>query len=358
MRAAPPRQALEEAMYSREEMRAMVTTMMRERSRARRARARSSRSASSAASATPTTRVKEVVVDELSDVGSRSLGDTKMQAQAQQVTIQTLNALLEDEGTQQRAATFVAAVAQPAARQALVGALVDALKSRPVLDEALALTKACSARPPGHAREKLVDATCRAALASASCRAPAPSARGGSSATRCAPRWAPRSTARRSRCSRTRRCATSRRSSSSRSSSSPTCAAKTSERIWGAIKGALHRAAARRARGASRPPPAASRRKPRRWRRRPSRAAAPSLAVEAGEQVAALAAARRRRRRRGGRGAAEGAGGAAPPAGEPPPPKDAAAAPRRRRDGGAAARAPARAHRKYSRMSCQLHAFR
>ena len=50
----------------------------------------------------------------------------------------------------------------------------------------------------------------------------------------------------------------------------PHLQAKTSEHIWGAIKGVFigpPRAAPR----PSRPPPAASRRKPRRWRRRPSR---------------------------------------------------------------------------------------
>ena len=35
-------------------------------------------------------RAKSVVVDELSDVATRSLGDSKMQLQAQQVSMQTL----------------------------------------------------------------------------------------------------------------------------------------------------------------------------------------------------------------------------------------------------------------------------
>ena len=81
MRAARARQALEEAMYSREEMRAMVTTMMRERSRQAGAGALVALGVVGCVGYAYRKRVKEVVVDELSDVGSRSLGDTKMHAE-------------------------------------------------------------------------------------------------------------------------------------------------------------------------------------------------------------------------------------------------------------------------------------
>ena len=81
------------------------------------------------------------VVDELSDVAARSLGDEKMQAQAQQVTMQTLQALLGDKATVARSVEFLSAVAEhPSTRHALIGLLVEALKSEAVLQEALALT--------------------------------------------------------------------------------------------------------------------------------------------------------------------------------------------------------------------------
>ena len=84
---------------------------------------------------------KQAVATELSDVASRSLGDEKVQAQAQMATIQTLKGLLEHKETVQRSADFLASVAQhEQTREALVELLVQALKTRAVVDEALALT--------------------------------------------------------------------------------------------------------------------------------------------------------------------------------------------------------------------------
>ena len=326
MRAARARQALEEAMYSREEMRAMVTTMMRERSRQAGAGALVALGVVGCVGYAYRKRVKEVVVDELSDVGSRSLGDTKMQAQAQQVTIQTLNALLEDEGTQQRAATFVAAVAQhPAARQALVGALVDALKSRPVLDEALALTNWVLDRP--EAREKLVDALLAALR----------SERFLQGAGAFGARWVERDEVRAAVGAALNGAALKVLEDAQVRDiaqifvksllEQPHLQAKTSEHIWGAIKGVFI-GPPRAARAPQSPAARRLSKEAEKVAAAPVEAAAPSLAVEAGEQVAALAAA-------AGGGADVVAAVAAPqkapeepPAGgEPPPPKDAAAAP-------------------------------
>ena len=84
---------------------------------------------------------KQAVATELSDVASRSLGDEKVQAQAQMATIQTLKGLFEHKETVQRSADFLASVAQhEQTREALVELLVQALKTRAVVDEALALT--------------------------------------------------------------------------------------------------------------------------------------------------------------------------------------------------------------------------
>ena len=86
-------------------------------------------------------QVKHVVIEEISDVATRSLGADKMQQQAQQLTMQTLQALLQDETTVQHSVKFVSEVAaQPATRQALIALLVEALKSETVLSQALALT--------------------------------------------------------------------------------------------------------------------------------------------------------------------------------------------------------------------------
>ena len=289
MRAARARQALEEAMYSREEMRAMVTTMMRERSRQAGAGALVALGVVGCVGYAYRKRVKEVVVDELSDVGSRSLGDTKMQAQAQQVTIQTLNALLEDEGTQQRAATFVAAVAQhPAARQALVGALVDALKSRPVLDEALALTNWVLDRP--EAREKLVDALLAALR----------SERFLQGAGAFGARWVERDEVRAAVGAALNGAALKVLEDAQVRDiaqifvksllEQPHLQAKTSEHIWGAIKGVFI-GPPRAARAPQSPAARRLSKEAEKVAAAPVEAAAPSLAVEAGEQVAALAAA-------------------------------------------------------------------
>ena len=87
------------------------------------------------------TDVKETVSVELSDVATRALGDEKMQQQAQQVTMQTLQALFVDEATVQHSVKFLTDVAaHPATRQALITLLVEALKNEAVLNEALALT--------------------------------------------------------------------------------------------------------------------------------------------------------------------------------------------------------------------------
>jgi len=86
-------------------------------------------------------QVKHVVIEEISDVATRSLGADKMQQQAQQMTMQTLQALLQDETTMQHSVKFVSEMAaQPATRQALIALLVEALKSETVLSQALALT--------------------------------------------------------------------------------------------------------------------------------------------------------------------------------------------------------------------------
>ena len=76
---------------------------------------------------------KEAVVQELSDVASRSLGEQNMQAQAAMVTIQTLQALLEHGETVQRSVTFLSAVAEhEQTREALIKLLVSALKDKAV----------------------------------------------------------------------------------------------------------------------------------------------------------------------------------------------------------------------------------
>ena len=83
---------------------------------------------------------RAAVVEELSDVASRSLSDEKMQAQAQLVTIQTLQALLEHGETVQRTVTFLSTVSEhEQTREALVSLLVTALKNPAVVNEALQL---------------------------------------------------------------------------------------------------------------------------------------------------------------------------------------------------------------------------
>ena len=86
-------------------------------------------------------RAREIVVEELSQAASGTLGDEKMQMQATALTLQTLRALLQDEVTQQRSVGFVAALAEhPTTRAALLSLLVSALKDEAVLKEALQLT--------------------------------------------------------------------------------------------------------------------------------------------------------------------------------------------------------------------------
>jgi len=86
-------------------------------------------------------RAREVVKDELSHAASGMLGDEKMQLQTTALTLQTLQALLEDPGTQRRSVEFIAALSADATtRAALMGLLVAALKEPAVLQEALTLT--------------------------------------------------------------------------------------------------------------------------------------------------------------------------------------------------------------------------
>merc|ERR1719424_2602632 len=100
---------------------------------------------------------RAAVVEELSDVASRSLSDEKMQAQAQLVTIQTLQALLEHGETVQRSVSFLSAVAEhEQTREALTSLLVSALKSPAVINEALELV--LWVLDDARAREHLVDA--------------------------------------------------------------------------------------------------------------------------------------------------------------------------------------------------------
>ena len=83
---------------------------------------------------------RAAVVEEISDVASRSLSDEKMQAQAQLVTIQTLQALLAHGETVQRSVSFLSQVAEhEQTREAVVNLLVTALKNPAVVEEALQL---------------------------------------------------------------------------------------------------------------------------------------------------------------------------------------------------------------------------
>jgi len=83
---------------------------------------------------------RERVIEEISDVASRSLGDDKVQRQAEQASIQTLQALLEHEATVERSVEFISAVCESEkTRGVLIQLLVDALKSRAVVEQALGL---------------------------------------------------------------------------------------------------------------------------------------------------------------------------------------------------------------------------
>ncbi len=133
-------QAIRDAVGSREEMRRVVEEVLNLRSRYAMAGAVVVVLTLGGVVYVYRRRAREVVIDELSDVASRSLGDEKMQAQAQQTSIQTLQALLEHPATVQRSVDFVSAVCEKEqTRQVLISLLVDALKSRAVIEQALGL---------------------------------------------------------------------------------------------------------------------------------------------------------------------------------------------------------------------------
>ena len=142
MRAAPSVQAARRVLYySREEMAVMFNQTLELRSRRLAAGFIGFAIGLAGVIYVSRSQVKHVVIEEISDVATRSLGDDKMQKQAQQMTMQTLQALLQDEATVQHSVKFVSEVAaQPATRQALIALLVEALKSETVLSQALALT--------------------------------------------------------------------------------------------------------------------------------------------------------------------------------------------------------------------------
>ena len=142
MRAVPSVQAARRLLYySREEMAAMFNQQLELRSRRLAAGFVGFAIGLAGVIYLSRSQVKHVVIEEISDVATRSLGADKMQQQAQQMTMQTLQALLQDEATVQHSVKFVSEVAaQPATRQALIALLVEALKSEAVLSEALALT--------------------------------------------------------------------------------------------------------------------------------------------------------------------------------------------------------------------------
>ena len=142
MRAAPSVQAARRVLYySREEMAVMFNQTLELRSRRLAAGFIGFAIGLAGVIYVSRSQVKHVVIEEISDVATRSLGDDKMQKQAQQMTMQTLQALLQDEATVQHSVKFVSEVAaQPATRQALIALLVEALKSESVLSQALALT--------------------------------------------------------------------------------------------------------------------------------------------------------------------------------------------------------------------------
>ena len=268
-------------------------------------------------------RVKEVVVDELSDVGSRSLGDTKMQAQARR----GMRSRRSTRCSRTRARSSAPPPSSPPSRSdrrremARRRARRRAQEPHPVLDEALALTNWVLDRP--EARERAGRRAPRRAALRALPAGRRRLWRAVGRARRGARRGGRRAQRRGAQGARGRAGARHR---ADLRQVAPRAAPPAGEDVGahlGRDQGRLHRAAARRAR--RRPPPAASRRKPRRVAAAPVEERA-SLAVEAGEQVAALAAAaaaptssrrsRRRRRRRRSRpperaAAAEGRGGGA-----------------------------------------------
>ena len=127
-------------IHSRDELRRMMNETLKSRSRRMWIGIGAGTAALTALVFVYRHETKKAVVEELSDVASRSLGDEKMQAQAQLVTIQTLQALLEHGETVHRSVNFLSAVAEhEQTRQAMVALLVSALKSPGVLNEALEL---------------------------------------------------------------------------------------------------------------------------------------------------------------------------------------------------------------------------
>ena len=133
--------ALREAMHSREEMRRQFAQALNERSRRIAAGSLGALALLGGVVYVYRKQAKEAVVEELSDVATKTLSDSQMQQQAAQVTMATLQALLEDRATVERAAEFLTQLAEhPGARAAVVALLVDALKRKEVLQEALALT--------------------------------------------------------------------------------------------------------------------------------------------------------------------------------------------------------------------------
>ena len=133
--------ALREAMHSREEMRRQFAQALNERSRRIAAGSLGALALLGGVVYVYRKQAKEAVVEELSDVATKTLSDSQMQQQAAQVTMATLRTLLEDRATVGRAAEFLTQLAEhPGARAAVVALLVDALKRKEVLQEALALT--------------------------------------------------------------------------------------------------------------------------------------------------------------------------------------------------------------------------
>ncbi|KAL3906344.1 MAG: hypothetical protein SGPRY_010586, partial [Prymnesium sp.] len=134
-------QALRDAMHSREELRQTFMQALEARSRRLALASISVIGVCGLIFYSNRQHAKERVVEQISDVATLTLGDQKMQAQAQIATMQTLQALLEDEATVSRSVKFLSAVADHAeTRRALVTLLVDALKNPAVLNEALQLT--------------------------------------------------------------------------------------------------------------------------------------------------------------------------------------------------------------------------
>ena len=60
--------------------------------------------------------IRENVADEVSTVASRSLGDTNVKLKAQELAVALLNAILEDETTQQQTGTV-----EPVLKDHLIG---------------------------------------------------------------------------------------------------------------------------------------------------------------------------------------------------------------------------------------------